>query len=114
MARRGGRLQARAAARLVRLELRQYHQLLGWGLRQDRWSVELWQSPVVWPRQQVAIAQGATRDEWDRVALAYAGLDIVVGWHRNPYGTGKPQVHTKPREMGLETIRRNLDTAMEA
>lgn len=115
MTRRADRLNARTAARVVRFELRQYQELLRYSLSTRHWEVGYWISPVRWREHQARLSAACTGEEWSKVEMAYAGVEIVDSWHRpRPGSSEPPNVQKDPEKSGMETILHNVDLGLHA
>jgi len=100
---------------VVRYELRQYQELLKYALTAHHWEVRYWISPIRWREHQATLAGACASDEWSRLETAYAGVEIVDSWHRQPPGSSSPpKVEPDPQKSGMPVVLSNVEAGMRA
>jgi hypothetical protein len=118
LARRRERAEARAAARLVSIELRRSAEILGDWLDRNSWWFPYWESPQAWPENQAKLALARGVNAWSAVVRAYARLDHIDRSTRDLASAGSLEydalkLNTSEREQ-LEADASDVDSAVAA
>lgn len=77
IARRLARAEARAAARLINIELRRSAEIVRYWLEMNSWWWPYWESPRAWSKHQSTLALSLRGNAWSAVEHAYARLDHI-------------------------------------